>query len=145
MQLSSHICVWEGNQISCWTLMSVRTCCWDVRTDATLNNLKLPDTYGHPDGWLDLPGGSLGSDFSNLESAQNLLWTSWSTFLKRNDIPNKMATLHKSNFVKQNAANHLLTNSPFGHSETKITWPVLKIHSQSQKKKKKKKGYIKTS
>jgi len=32
-----------------------------------------------------------------------------------------MATLHKSDFVKQNVANHKLTNSPFGHSETKIT------------------------
>jgi hypothetical protein len=32
-----------------------------------------------------------------------------------------VATLHNSDFVKQNAANHKLTNSPFGHSGTKIT------------------------
>jgi hypothetical protein len=38
-----------------------------------------------------------------------------------NGIPNEMATLHKSDFVKQNTANHILTNSPFGHSRTKIT------------------------
>jgi hypothetical protein len=35
-----------------------------------------------------------------------------------------MAILHKSGFVKQNAANYKLTNSPFVHSGTKITWPV---------------------
>jgi hypothetical protein len=53
----------------------------------------------------------------------------WNEDSEINGIPNKMATLHKSNFVKQNAANHILTNSPFGHFGTKITWPILKIHS----------------
>jgi hypothetical protein len=38
-----------------------------------------------------------------------------------NGIPNNVATLHKSDFVKHNEANHKLTNSSFGHSGTKIT------------------------
>jgi hypothetical protein len=62
LQLPFHICVSEGNHFTCrtlnsvqmvllrrpdgctWTqnsfgtLKSVRTCCWDVRTDASLNN-----------------------------------------------------------------------------------------------------------
>jgi hypothetical protein len=63
--------------------------CHYSRTDATLNSSKLLDTDGHPDGItassgrmlltdespdasLDCPDGNLGSDFSELESAQNL-------------------------------------------------------------------------
>jgi hypothetical protein len=73
MHLSSHICVCEGNPISCRTLTgiqtvlqrrldgctgildssrtlkSVRTCCHDVHMDATLNCSKLLDTDGRPD------------------------------------------------------------------------------------------------
>jgi hypothetical protein len=70
------------------------------------NSSKLLGSDGRPDAWLGHLDGSLGSDFSDLESAQNLLWTSWSTFMKRRlwkkkkrGILNKMATLHKSNFV----------------------------------------------
>jgi len=66
MQLSSHICLREWNPISCRTLMS-------VQTDATLNCSKLLDTDGRPDAWLGHPDGSLESDFSDLESAHNLL------------------------------------------------------------------------
>jgi len=70
--------------------MSVRTCCHDVRTDATLNCSNLLDTDGrldgiamssgcmlltdeHPDTLLSRPDESLGSDFSDLKFAQNLL------------------------------------------------------------------------
>jgi hypothetical protein len=49
IQLSSHIRVCEGNSITCQTLMNVRTCCHDVRTDATLNSSNLLDTNGCPD------------------------------------------------------------------------------------------------
>jgi hypothetical protein len=73
LQLSSHICVCEENSISCRTLMSVWTSCHDVRTDATLNCLNLLDTNGGPDACLGHPEGSLGSDFSELKSTQNLL------------------------------------------------------------------------
>jgi hypothetical protein len=65
------------------TLNSVRTCCHDVRTDGTLNCSKLLDTNGRPDGCYftdarpdarqERADGILGSDFSDLESAQNLL------------------------------------------------------------------------
>jgi hypothetical protein len=48
-------------------------CCHDVRTDATLNCSNLLDTDG-------LPDGSLGSDFSDLESAQNLLLSIFNHF-----------------------------------------------------------------
>jgi hypothetical protein len=71
------------------TLNSVRTCCHDVWTDATLNWSKLLDTDGspdviatssrhmllideRPDALLGCPDGNQGSDFSELESTQNL-------------------------------------------------------------------------
>jgi hypothetical protein len=89
MQLSFHICDCGGNPISCRKLMSVRTYCCDVRTDVTLSCSKLLDTDGRPDGittssgWMLLTDERLdaflgrlnrnkGSDFSELESAQNL-------------------------------------------------------------------------
>jgi hypothetical protein len=63
--------------------------CHYVRADAILNNSKFLDTNGRPDEKFSLSGrmlliderpdvilsrsdGSLGSDFSKLESAQNL-------------------------------------------------------------------------
>jgi hypothetical protein len=67
-------------------LKSGRTICHYIRTDAILNNSKLLDTNGHPDGIATSSGrmlltdkgtdGSLGSDFSKLESAHNLPGTS---------------------------------------------------------------------
>jgi hypothetical protein len=58
----------------------------------------------------------------------------WNQDSKINDIPDYVATLHKSDFVKQNIANHKLTNSLFGHSGTKITWPVQKYNSSPKQK-----------
>jgi hypothetical protein len=69
--------------------MWVWTCCHDVRTDATLNCSNILDIDGSPDGiamasgWMLLtnerpdallgcPDRNKGSDFSELESAQNL-------------------------------------------------------------------------
>jgi hypothetical protein len=71
------------------TLQSSRTICHYVRTDATLNSLKLLDSDGRRDdittsfGWMLLtderldallsrPDENMGSDFYELESAQNL-------------------------------------------------------------------------
>jgi hypothetical protein len=74
LQLFSHNCVWDRNPITCrtlnvirtvlsrrsdgytWTLdasrtlNSVWTICHYIRTNATLNNSKLLDTDGHPNG-----------------------------------------------------------------------------------------------
>jgi hypothetical protein len=75
------------------SLKSGRTICHYVRTNATLNSSKLLDTDGGLDwkfsssGWMLLtdersdglqgrPDGCLGSDFSELEFAQNLPGTS---------------------------------------------------------------------
>jgi hypothetical protein len=69
--------------------MSIWTCCHDVQTDATLNCLNLLDTDRRPDGITTLsgrmlltnerlnallgrPDGNKGSEFSELEYAQNL-------------------------------------------------------------------------
>jgi hypothetical protein len=41
--------VLKRNLLTCQTLKNVRTCCWDVRTDATWNSSKLLDTKGRPD------------------------------------------------------------------------------------------------
>jgi len=54
-------CTWMLD--SSGTLKRVRTCCCDVRMDASLNNSNLLNTDGHPDAWLYCPDGSLGSDF----------------------------------------------------------------------------------
>jgi hypothetical protein len=71
------------------TLNINRTICYYVRTNATLNSSKLLDIDGgpesittsfgwmmliddHPEALLSSPGGSLGSDFSELESVQSL-------------------------------------------------------------------------
>jgi hypothetical protein len=113
MQLSSHICVWEGKLISCWTLISVRTRYWDVQTDANLNSSKLQDTDGRLGAWQGCPDGSL--DPTSLTWNLHRIFFEllkahfWNEDSEINGIPNKMATLHKSNFVKQNAANHKLT------------------------------------
>jgi hypothetical protein len=48
----------------------------------------------------------------------------WNEDSEINGIPDNIATLHKNDFIKQNAANHKLTNSHFGHSVTEITSPV---------------------
>jgi hypothetical protein len=113
MHMSSHIRVCKGKPNSLqtltgvWTILprladectdtlkssrthkSVRTCCHDVRTDATLNYSKLLYTEGSPDGIATSSGlmlltdehpdillghldGNKGSDFFELESVQNL-------------------------------------------------------------------------
>jgi len=81
------------------TLKSVRTCYCDIRTDASLNYSKLLDTDGspndilmsskrmfltdeRPNALLGRPDGNKGSDFSELESAQNLHEISEIAFLK---------------------------------------------------------------
>jgi hypothetical protein len=63
--------VWEGKLESSRTMKCVRTCCHDVRTDASL---KLFDIDGRPDAWLGRLDGNMGSDFSELEYAQNFPW-----------------------------------------------------------------------
>jgi hypothetical protein len=84
LQLSSHICVLERNLIADRTLRGVRTCYWNVRTDASWNSSELLDTKEGSDGkfsssermmlWtVGLPDsisrrldGCKGSDFSDL-------------------------------------------------------------------------------
>jgi len=128
-----HWCTWTLD--SSGTLKSVRTCCWDIQTDANLNYSKLLDTDGSPDSigtssrrillTDECPDKNKGSDFSDLESAQNLPKIYEVAFLKlvilqlviirlfpyeRNklwiseefeiyDISLKIATLHDSDFV----------------------------------------------
>jgi hypothetical protein len=58
LQLSSHIYVLERNPITDRTLSGVRTCCWNVWTDASWSNLKLStqrkvrtESSSRPDRW----------------------------------------------------------------------------------------------
>jgi hypothetical protein len=51
----------------------MRTCYHDVWTDATLNISNLLDSDGRLDARQGCPDGILGSDFSEVEFAQNLL------------------------------------------------------------------------
>jgi hypothetical protein len=84
--------------------MCVRTYCHDIRMDATLNSSNLLDTNGRPDARQGHQGEILGSDFSEVESAQNILGH-LENFSKINNMPDYLATLHNSDFVKQNATN----------------------------------------
>jgi hypothetical protein len=89
MQLSSLICFCKGKPNSPRALTGVWTYCHDVRIDAKLSCSKLFDTDGYPDNistsfeWMLLTNerpdailihldGNMGSEFYELESAQNL-------------------------------------------------------------------------
>jgi hypothetical protein len=78
-----------GTLESSRTMNSIRTCFHNIRTDVTLNYSKLLDTNGSsdsfatsfgrmlqadecPDTLLVCPDGNMESNFSELESAQNL-------------------------------------------------------------------------
>jgi hypothetical protein len=75
-------------------------------------------TAGRPNGMTRRPDGWQGTEFSDLQSVQNLLEHFWITeFLLKSIFTTKW-------FFQQNVANYKLTNSPFGHSGTKITLPV---------------------
>jgi hypothetical protein len=88
--------------------------CHYVQTDAILNDSKFLDTNGRPDekfsssgrmlltnkrpdGIPRRPDGCKGTELTDLNSAQSLLEAHY--------IPVKAATLHRSDFVQQNAAN----------------------------------------
>jgi hypothetical protein len=100
LQLSSHICVWDSNPITCWTLNGVRTvlprrldgCTWTldssrtlnsgrtichyVRTDAILNSSKFLDTDGRPNKKFSSFGRMLLTDEcpdGNTTSSRRLL------------------------------------------------------------------------
>jgi len=124
MQLSSHIRVCEGKPNSPWTLIgirtvlpcrldrctgmlessrtlkSIRTCCHDVRTDATLKGLNLLDTDGSLDGiamsskWMlltdELPDALLGSEKQRIQNfwfgnCIESSWNFWNSLLHASD------------------------------------------------------------
>jgi len=109
MQLYSHIRVCEGKSITCRTMMSFRTCCHDVRTNATLNCKNLLDTIDvRIHDWAvktktwDPTSLSWNLHKIFFKHLEPLFWNEDSEI---NSITDKMATLHNSDFVKQNAAN----------------------------------------
>jgi hypothetical protein len=61
------LCACEGKLESSQTLKSVRMCCHDVRTDVTLNCLKLLNKDGRPDGNMEY-------DFTEFECVSILYW-----------------------------------------------------------------------
>jgi len=82
VQAVFSLCVYKGKLESSRTLKSIRMCCHDVRTNATLNCSNLIDIDGSSDGiatsfgWMLLTNersdGNKESDFSELKFAQNL-------------------------------------------------------------------------
>jgi len=76
-------------------------------------------TVGRPDGMTHRPNEWQGTEFSNLQTVQNLLEA-----LLNSGIPVKQHHYNEVIFVQQNVANYKPINSPFGHSGTKITWLV---------------------
>jgi hypothetical protein len=147
--------IWKESEAE-RSLRGVRTGCWDVRMDASwnssfskqwrsrrectssgqmmLNLSRRPNgVTRRPNGWNS---GQMGvrtgwhvvrttdrdSEIFCLESSAET-----SKPLLNNGIPCKTASLQTNDFVQtQDEANYKLTNSPFGHSGTKITWPVWK-------------------
>jgi hypothetical protein len=96
---------------------------WSVRTDdAGLSGVRtvwhIVRAYGVVDRWAsgrdDTSSGWLTGNFEILLTS---LWIVESLFA---------ASLHISDFVQTQNDAKILTNSPFGHSVTKITWPVWK-------------------
>jgi len=85
-----------------------------VRSDGTVDRWAF--------GWDDTSSGRLTGNlksfiFFAVKSLLKMLWQVESLFV---------ASLHISDFVQTQNEAKILTNSPFGHSGTKITWPVWK-------------------
>jgi hypothetical protein len=81
--------------------MCIRMCCHNVRTDATLNCSNIHDLAIRMESW-DLTSLSWNLHRIFFDHLETLFCDEDS---KINGIPDKMATLHNSDFVKQNAAN----------------------------------------
>jgi len=134
---------YEANRL----LDVVRTGCWDVRTDANWNRsfsiqwrVRMDDAWSvwHSDGMVRRPEGwnngqmsvRMGWDIVWMADREPILQTcnqcKISEILLNSGFPVKSIFTYMWFCPKQNEANHKLTNSPFGHSGTKITWPVWK-------------------
>jgi len=129
---------WKESE-TVWVLIGVRTGCCDVRTDASWNRSfsiqcrVWTEKIGCPDGWCwsvwrpvgmntspgRLTGNLKSSIFFAVQSLLKMLWQVKSLFT---------ASLHISDFVQTQNEAKILTNSPFGHFGTKITWPVWKYN-----------------
>jgi hypothetical protein len=126
-------------------LKGVQTGCWDVRTDGSWNRsfsiqwrvrtevyvVRTNDARsvwasGRMGQWIDGRPDGMARSFGRL-TRNRLFWLQ--NLLKLFWIVESLAKHHRYIQVilsKQNEANHKLTNSPFGHFGTEITWPVWK-------------------
>jgi hypothetical protein len=79
LQRSSYNCVLERNLEACWILRVVRTCCWNVQTDASWSSLKLLDTGEGLDGKFSSSGRMMlwrwASERYDTSSGRLALWT----------------------------------------------------------------------
>jgi len=104
---SSYIWTWKESEVD-RSLMDVRTGCWEVRTDASWNRS------------FSIQWRVRTNENAIIFAVQSLLKILWQV------ESNFTASLHISDFVQTQNEAKILTNSPFGHSGTKITWPVWK-------------------
>jgi hypothetical protein len=138
-------------QTDCWV---VRTDCWVVQMDASshrsfsmqwrvqteIHVVQADNAWSvwHPNGMARRPNGWSYRQMS-VRMRWHVIWMAdrepilltcnqcrISEILLNSGLPVKSIFTYKWFCPKQNKANHKLTNSPFGHSGTKITWPVWK-------------------
>jgi hypothetical protein len=131
------------NQWTVRELIGVLICCWNVRTEQARTEASrydvgvLTEETHRPNGWcLSVwcsDGMTRRPDVWN--SRQMGVRTGWHIVRTADGeleillITLKVeslftASLHISDFVQTQNKAKILTNSPFGHSGTKITWPV---------------------
>jgi hypothetical protein len=101
----------------CFCLSGIRTVWYVVQTDETV------------DGWA-----SGRDDTSSERMSRNRFFLTVKQYRNSRTLLNSGIPVIKHLYIqvilsKQNVANHNLTNSSFGHSGTKITWPVWKCIS----------------
>jgi hypothetical protein len=117
----------------------VRTCCWNVRTNASCietswlsggsgrkctSSGRYGTSYGRMEQWSDGRPDGMARSSGRLTGNRNLHSAKSSKSALNSEIPVYSIFTHTNNFVQTQNEAKKLTNSPFGHSGTKITWPV---------------------
>jgi hypothetical protein len=120
----------QMDTLECWILLELWKAFGHVAATSGRMQAWTVDNDRRPDACMNRLDESLGSNFFWLENCtksslnfENCIYED----SKINDIPNYVARLHTSDFVQQNAANHKLTNSPFGQGLRRNCYQVFKI------------------
>jgi hypothetical protein len=108
----------------------VQTGCWDVRMDARWietsrhsgGSGRKCTSSGRMEQWSDVRPDGMARSSGRLTWNRNLCRAKSSESALNSGIPVYNIFTHTSDFVQTQNEAKLLTNSPFGHFGTKITW-----------------------